>query len=225
MKKILFIAIAAILATSSAFADVKEEKLNYKERKALYSMTRDQLDAKVSKATKKEAKRLNKEGWKVAPGQLPMEQQLERSYMMAMQYDEQMMPKYIPGTGTSVGENYDAAKVQASALAVQALAGTISQEVAAMIENTVDNKQLTAGEAASVVKTLSNSASLIEQKIGRTIPVVEMYRVLPNGNKEVQVIIYYSGTEAKEAALNAIRTELENMNDAVRDYVRNKLAK
>lgn len=225
MKKILFVALAAIVAASSAFADVKEEKVNYKERKAIYAMSREQIDAKVSKATKKEVKRLKKEGWQVAPGGLPIERQLERSYMLMMQYDEDMMPKYIPGSGTSVGENYDAAKVQAQALSMQSLAGTISQEVAGLIENTVDNKQLTAGEAASVVKTLSNSAALIEQRIGRTIPVVELYRVLPNNNKEVRVMIFYSSDMAKEVALDAIRTELENMNDTMREYVRGILAK
>ena len=109
----------------------------------------------------------------------------------------------------SIGENYDAAKLQASELAKLNLAGQIQTEVTALIESTVANKQLSAGEAASITETVAANKNLISQSIGRTIPLIEMYRTLPNKNKEVMVRIAYNSRMAREAAKNAIRGELE----------------
>ena len=109
----------------------------------------------------------------------------------------------------SNGENYDAAKLQASELAKLNLAGQIQTEVTALIESTVANKQLSAGEAASITETVAANKNLISQSIGRTIPLIEMYRTLPNKNKEVMVRIAYNSRMAREAAKNAIRGELE----------------
>ena len=54
---------------------------------------------------------------------------------------------------------------------------------------------------------------LISQKLGRVLPVVEMYRTLPNKNKEVLVRIAYSAKMAKAAAKNSIREDLEKESD------------
>ena len=100
----------------------------------------------------------------------------------------------------SVGQNYDAAKMQALELAKQNLAGQIQTEVTALIENTVSNKQLEPNEAASIVQSVSAGKSLISQSIGRVITIVEVYRTLPNKNKEVLVKIAYNSAMAKAAA-------------------------
>lgn len=144
-----------------------------------------------------------------APGALPLEKQLDRSYLMQMEYDEDMFPKYIIGEAMSIGQNYDAAKMQAVELAKQNLAGQIQTEITALIENNVSNQQLEAEEAVSITQTIMASKSLISQSIGRTIPLVEVYRDKPNKNKEVRVYIAYNSKMAKAAAKNAIRQELE----------------
>ena len=109
----------------------------------------------------------------------------------------------------SIGENYDAAKMQALELAKQNLAGQIQTEITALIENTVANQQLSQEEAASVTQSILASKNLIRQSIGRTIPVMEVYRTLSNKNKEVLVRIAYNSTMAKEAAKRIIRDDLE----------------
>ena len=50
---------------------------------------------------------------------------------------------------------------------------------------------------------------LISQKIGKTITVVELYRTLPNKNKEVLLRLAYNLGMAKEAARQAIREDLQ----------------
>lgn len=207
MKKVLFVAMAMLVACSASFAQDAKEIM--KERKAVQKMARQELAAKVDKATKKEAKRLAKEGWVVSPGALPLEKQLQRSYEMEYQYDDLGFPKYIMANAQSVAENYDAAKTAATSLAITNLAGQIQTEVTALIENTVTNRQLAAEDAASISETVMSSKNLISQSIGRTIVVVECYRVLPNKNREVMVRIAYNGEMAKEAAKKAIREELE----------------
>mgnify|MGYP004456831185 CR=1 FL=1 len=156
---------------------------------------------------------LSGEPWTTTPGALPLEKQLDKSYLMQMEYDENMFPKYLMGEAMSIGENYDAARLQAMELAKQSLAGQIQTEVTALIENTLNNKQLAAEEAASVTQIISAGKNLISQSIGRVLTVVEMYRVLGNKNKEVSLRIAYNAEMAKQAAKKAVRQELEKKGD------------
>ena len=206
-KSILLMAACLFLGTATGYAQLSKEQV--KERKANAKLSKSELNEKASKAARKEAKALKKEGWTTAPGALPIDKQLDKSYLMQMEYDEDMFPKYIMGEAMSIGENYDAAKMQALELAKQNLAGQIQTEVTALIDNTVANKQLEAEEAASVVQSISVAKNLISQSIGRTIPVVEVYRVKQNKNKEVLVRLAYNSKMAKAAAKKAIRDDLE----------------
>lgn len=210
MKKIMMVAMALIVACGVSFADNKsEQKEIRKERQEIRKMAKKELSTRVDKTTKKEAKRLKKEGWLVKPGALPLEKQLERSYLMQYEYDENLFPKYIMGEASSVGENYDAAKTAATSLAITNLAGQIQTEVTALIENTVANRQLSAEDAASISETVMASKNLISQSIGRVVPVVECYRINSKKNNEVLVRLAYNGEMAKEAAKKAVRQELE----------------
>ena len=207
MKTMKILAAVLLLSISGgAMAQITKEQL--KERKELKKLSKAELNEKATKTARKEAKKLAKEGWQAAPGALPLDKQLDRSYLMQQEFDEDMFPKYIMGEAMSIGENYDAAKMQALELAKQNLAGQIQTEVTALIENTVANNQLAAEEAASVTKMVSAAKALISQKIGRVIPVVEVYRTLQNKNKEVRVYIAYNSKMAKAAAKSAIRDEL-----------------
>jgi hypothetical protein len=208
---------AMLVACTASFAqDAKEIK---KERQTIQKLAKKQLDARVSKTTKKEAKRLKKEGWVVTPGALPLEKQLERSYLMEYEYDADLYPKFIMANAQSVGENYDAAKTAATSLAITNLAGQIQTEVTALIENTVANNQLAAEDAASITETVMASKNLISQSIGRVITTVECYRVLDNKNREVMIRIAYNGEMAKQAAKKVIREELEKKGEKLHNQL------
>ena len=195
------------MACPATFAqDAKEIR---KERQVISKMAKKELEAKVDKTTKKEAKRLKKEGWIVTPGALPLEKQLQRSYEMEYEYEQDLFPKYIMANAQTIAEHYDAAKMTATELAKINLAGQIQTEVAALIESTVANKQMKADEAASISATVMAAKNAITQSIGRTMVVVECYRILPNGNREVMVRLAYGGKMAKEAVKQAVREDLE----------------
>ena len=212
MRTIRFVLTLVLVMTFTvSFAQLTKEQI--KERKEIKKASKAELGEKATKTARKAAKRLAKEGWTTTPGALPLEKQLDKSYLMQMEYDENMFPKYLMGEAMSIGENYDAARLQAMELAKQSLAGQIQTEVTALIENTVSNKQLAAEEAASVTQIISAGKNLISQSIGRVLTVVEMYRVLGNKNKEVSLRIAYNAEIAKQAAKKAVRQELEKKGD------------
>ena len=220
MKKLLTVAMALIVACTASFAESKsEQKVIRKERQEIRKLAKKELDDKVDKAAKKEAKRLQKEGWNVKPGALPMEKQLERSYLMQYEYEDNLFPKYIMGEASSVGESYDAAKTAAISLAITNLAGQIQTEVTALVENTVGNRQLSAEDAASIVETVMASKNLISQSIGRTIPVVEVYRINSKKNNEVLVRLAYNSEMAREAVKKAVREELEKKGENLHEQL------
>ena len=174
---------------------------------------------KLDKLATKEAKKLEKEGWTVRPGSMPLDQQLLKSYELQNKVDDDMYPMYIMGEATSVGENYDAAKVAATSLAMNNLAGQIQTELTALIENTVVNKQLTSEEAVSISETVMSSKSLISQSLGRTMPVVECYRLNAKKNTEVLIRIAYSVKKAKQQAMKVVKAELERKGEKVNEQL------
>lgn len=223
MKKSLHLLMTAILLfsfTTICSAQEKSYKDFMKERKEMQKFTKDQVNEKASKDARKAAKQLQKEGWKVAPGGLPMEKQLDRLYEMQYEIDfETGFPKFIKGEAMSTGGNYDAAKMQAVNLAKIEMAGNISTEVAALIDSRVENNQLNPEEAVSATESVMAAKSLIQQKIGRTIIALELYRDLQNKNKEVRVVVMYNSDMAKATAKDAIREEMNKKSDKLADQL------
>lgn len=213
MKK-MFVCTFAILCLSANITAQTTKDVR-KERQEMRKASKSELNEKASKDARKDAKKLTKEGWVTVPGALPLEKQLDKSYMMQTEYDEDMYPKYLMGEAMSIGENYDAAKMQALELAKQNLAGLIQTEVTALVENSVANKQLGAEEAASLTQSIMGAKNLISQSIGRTIIVMECYRVKSNKNKEVLVRIAYNGAMAKAAAKRAVQDELKDKSEEI----------
>lgn len=206
MKKLTILAVMLLLCGAASAQSAKDIA---KERHEIAKLSKSELNAKATKAARKASKDAKKDGWLVAPGALPLEKQFDRAYGMQYEYDENAFPKYMMGEAMSIGENYDAAKMQALELAKQNLAGQIQTEVTALIENTVANKQLAAEQAASITETVMASKNLISQRIGRVIPVVECYRDKKNKNKEVRLMIAYNSKMAMEAAKETVREQLE----------------
>ena len=190
------------------YQEFLEQKIDIAPLSGL-EVSEQELNSRATKAARQEAKRLKKDGWLVSPGALPMDKQLDKAYKMQFEYDDNAFPKYLMGEAMSTGQNYDAAKVQALELAKLNLAGQVQTEITALVENTVSNSQLDAGEASSIVETVNASKNVISQSLGRVIPVMECYRKTRNGNTEVLVRIAYNSQMAINAAKNAVKQSLE----------------
>lgn len=223
MKKLFLAMFAAIMCGMTVCAQSYEDIRQ--EREIIRKMSKSELNEKASKSAKKEAKKLIKEGWLAAPGALPIEKQLDRSYMMQMEYDEDMFPKYIMGEAMSVSNNYDAAKIQATTLAKQNIAEKIQSEVAALITSEGANEQISEDEINSFVKTVYASKQLISQNIGRVIDVIEIYRIVPGKKKEVRIMIAYNSDMAKRAAKKTIIENLKDESATLKDSLDKLLGK
>lgn len=207
MKKFITIALAACVAVSSLSAQTQKEAI--KEQKQLNKYTEQQLNEKASKDARKMAKQYKKEGWIVAPGQLPLERQLDRSYHMQYEVSPEAAFKWVWYDAQSPGENYDAAKFQAMELAKLGIAAQMQGELAAIVENVIGNEQLPKEQAASIAQTIAASKDIIAAKLGRVLPVVECYRDVVRKGKEVRVMAFYNKDEAMKAASEAVREELQ----------------
>ena len=174
-------------------------------------LTKDQK--KAAKTIKKEVKSLKKQGWTVAPGNLPLAMQLKESYNYRLEKDENGYPKFIAGEAMTTGETFDAALFQATELAKLDLAGKISTEVTELIDTKLANKQLNDKQAASLAESVAASKNLVSQRLNRVLIPVTMYRDLKNGNTEVRTVIYYSHDLAQKAVKETIREQLEQKAD------------
>ena len=175
-----------------------------------------EMKRKAYKQARKEAKRFRKKGWYVAPGALPMDKQIEKSWELQYKLEENGYPLYIVATGNSVAETQSAAKLQATELAKLELAGLVQTNVAALIENSIANNQLNNEEAASVTKTVAASKNIIAQEIGRVIFLFEIMRKIDK-NVEVSVRVGYNNDLAQEVAKKAIRKKLEEETDILHE--------
>ena len=180
---------------------------------SVYAQMTRKEQRKMEKAIKKEAKDLKKQGWIVAPGNLPLDMQLKDSYQKQMDKDENGYPKFVTGEAMTTGESYDAALFQATELAKLDLAGKISTEVTELIDTKLANHQLSEKQAASLVESVAASKTLVSQRLGRVLTPVVMHRDLKNGNIEVRTVIYYSHDLAQKAIKQAMREELEKKAD------------
>ena len=172
-RALIFAALLALGGLQVSQVCAQTAKDLAKERRTISRLSEQELNSRATKAARQEAKRLKKDGWLVSPGALPMDKQLDKAYKMQFEYDDNAFPKYLMGEAMSTGQNYDAAKVQALELAKLNLAGQVQTEITALVENTVSNSQLDAGEASSIVETVNASKNVISQSLGRVIPVME----------------------------------------------------
>lgn len=195
-------------------------KEQFKQRSEMMGLNRKLQEIKVSKDTRKQAKQLVKEGWKVAPGGMSIEKQLARAELLDNSFEEDgVTQKYAKGDATSTAESYDAGKMQALELARLNLVSSIETDITELAETNRSNKDISADNAASVIKVLRSSKSFVSKKLGQTNSVIEMYRELPNGNVQVRVQTYYSMDKAREIAKSVVREELEKQGDGLQDQL------
>lgn len=173
------------------------------------AQTASELKLKASKTAKKQAKVYKKQGWDIAPGAIPMERQLDRSYLMEYDIDVDMVPNYVFGEAISTGQFYDAAKLQASELAKSDLVGKISSEITRLVETQIKTKQIQDEQAQSVAAATEKSKSLVVQRLGAITPVLEFHRKLKNGNVEVMIRYAYNREKAVNAAIKDIDESLK----------------
>jgi hypothetical protein len=211
MRKNLFISAFVAFTMMFAISVTAQEKATGKEYKNLKKQEKvmdKELQKKAIKEARKEAKALEKEGFKTPAGKLPLAKQIETAWERQVELDTDGNPYWYVASARIIGGNQSAAALQATNAAKIDLAGQIQTKVSQLIEARVANDDMGQENAASLSSVVAASKSVISATLGRVLPLVEVYRTLPNQNVEVVVTLGYNIQDANKAAVHAIRKEL-----------------
>lgn len=211
MKKNLLFGIVAVfmmMISLNAFAQEKATGKAYKNLQKQEKVLNKDIQKKAIKDARKQAKQLTKEGFRTPVGKLPLDKQIEAAWQKQAEMDTDGNPWWYIASSRAIGGNQSAAALQATNAAKLDLAGQIQTKVSQLIEAKVANDDLGQEEAASLSNIVAASKSMISATLGRTIPLVEVYRTLSNKNVEVQVTLGYSQQAATQTAIKAIRDDL-----------------
>ena len=170
------------------------------------SVDAQELSKANQKLLKKQLKEFKAEGWKVNPGQLPLETQLTKSFTSQSEVDAMGYEVWIVGEGRSTGTVYDAARTQAMTVAKGEIATKLRTDMTSTIEQDLANEQFGADEAESIAKTIvSQQGRSIDQQLNRPKTLMECWRKLPNGNTEVLIRCAISADTVSKLAKAAIQ--------------------
>ena len=207
--KILSIAILAAmtLGTVNSFAS---EPSTPKERKQLQQDLRNSrrtLYQRSGKSVRKDARRLQKEGWKSMD--LPLEKLLERRNEKLWIDDLEGYPKFIHASVNATGASFSAAQTAARTQAVIDIATQIQSTVAAMVDQSMANDENSSQFAESINQTLSDARVIVAQRLGRIANLGTIYRMKNKTTYEVRSTYIYDMRQASEIVQRIMHEELE----------------
>lgn len=165
------------------------------------------LKAKVEKDCRKTAKKLEKEGWKVMPGKLPLERQIQDSRYAELDKDKNGEKMYFTGTHKTIGGNYSAAKKIADDRARTELAGHISATISELIKGKLSSIDYGDKDIEVIDEFVSANKNLVSVALQGVFPVLEIYRE-KDDKTEVQVMVKTNAAEALKLAKKAYRDKL-----------------
>lgn len=220
MKKILSF-VAAIMIATTATAQTAMELARQKQE--LNAINMKMLNAKPTKQAKKQAKELKAEGWTVPAGDVDIAQQVTRSqlYSAELTIDESgnVTKRYIMQTAQQTAGTYNSGYAAARAAAQTELAAMLKTELVTAMQQKLDNSQSNALTAITIDKFNQRSRMIVDQTLTNAIPVLAIYRRLPNNNFEVQVRIAFDKKELIARIKRNMEQELENEGDKLYDIV------
>ena len=213
MKKILSF-VAAIMIATTATAQTAMELA--RQQQELNAINMKMLNAKPTKQAKKQAKELKAEGWTVPAGDVDIAQQVTRSqlYSAELTIDESgnVTKRYIMQTAQQTAGTYNSGYAAA-------LAAMLKTELVTAMQQKLDNSQSNALTAITIDKFNQRSRMIVDQTLTNAIPVLAIYRRLPNNNFEVQVRIAFDKKELIARIKRNMEQELEKEGDKLYDIV------
>jgi len=180
--------------------------------------TRSQLDFKPTREVRKTVKQYKKDGYYAAVGAPSLERQYTNMLIKQKEKDQNNQDRYLTENTKVVGESQVAAKLQAMEAGKLLLAGRISTDIVALIENNIANAQLSTAEASSVTQVIGASKNMIAQQIGMVTVLFEAYKDIQS-NIEANLIIAINSEEVKQDAKKIVRKELEEKTNLLQDKI------
>ena len=220
MKKILSFVAALMIATTATAQTAMELA---RQQQELNAINMKMLNAKPTKQAKKQAKELKAEGWTVPAGDVDIAQQVTRSqlYSAELTTDESgnVTKRYIMQTAQQTAGTYNSGYAAARAAAQTELAAMLKTELVTAMQQKLDNSQNNALMATTIDKFNQRSRMIVDQTLTNAIPVLAIYRRLPNNNFEVQVRIAFDKKGLIARIKRNMQQELEKDGDKLYDIV------
>jgi hypothetical protein len=197
MKKFLLIILCFLIAGIAVSQQTTKE-------------LRKELKDKAIKEARKEARNMEKDGWTVAPGSIPLSKVLENTWMKQVAEDENGNVRYIYADGNAVAETKSAAEMQALELGKLQLAGLIQTNMSSLISANIGNAQLSTQDAASVTEIVQSAKNIIAMELGYVDPSFKLYKNIGKDKIEVQVRLFYDTKQALDIAKKIVRQEVKD---------------
>ena len=210
MKKILFAIAAALMTATTLNAQTAAEQAQ--AQASLNAIHMKLLNAKPSKQAKKQAKEFKRDGWKEPAGELSIEQQLTHASGANQR-------RFIQVTGRQTSGSYNAGFAAARAAAQTELASMLQTEIVSAWQQKLDNHQQTATTALTADKFDQRVKAVVDQTLTGSIPVVAIYRVLPNDMYEVEVRLAYDKLEVMRRMRQGLQQQMEQDGDKLEKIV------
>ncbi len=213
----------AVVSTNLNAQSASKKELKKIEKKE--KILNKKIKSKAVRAARIEAKKLIKQGFLAPVGKLPIDKQIEKSWQVQYEQDKDGYPAYITGSARVIAGSHTAGTLQATTTAKMDIAGQIQSKIAMLIQTKLSTKEINQSEASSINSLISAGKSAISTTLGRTIPLVELYRVLPNKNIEVIITLAYNSDLAMKEAVKAIKGNLEDESTELMNKLENFLKK
>lgn len=162
----------------------------------------------VIKEIRKEALELKKQGYKVFRGRALLDEQLGKVWTKKLEIDKRGCSAYYISSGTAIAPNYTTAVQQANNEAKADLTQQIQDRLIQLFDIQVTNNELSREEATLTIDIVNTSKNIIFGTLEPALPLVEIYRKLPNGNIEVMVTLGRCVKTANTAALDVIKNNV-----------------
>ena len=156
-------------------------------------------------------------------GEKSIEQQITESHV----YGEELMAdragnavkRYITHTAIQAASTYNAGYAAARANSLTELGGFLKTNLIAAIETQLNNEGKSAIDAVSVDKINQKARYIVDEALTNSIPMLTIYRRLPNNNFEVQVRLAFDKKDLMESLKAKMQQELKIEGDKLTDIV------
>ena len=101
----------------------------------------------------------------------------------------------------------------------------LETKLASAWKENMDNAQQSATTSITNDKFNERSMGVVNQSISNMIPTVAVYRVLPNGNYQVQVRVVFDKKEIADRMKRSLQKELEMQGDKLDGMVEDIICK
>lgn len=210
MKK-FFAIIAFALATMTASAQSYKDLVKSQQEHDKYN--KEMANIKPTSADKKASKERKKEGWNVMTGNDPMEIQICKARLLQadIMADDDMQPtkRYITHVARSVSADYDTAFKQARLSAQSEIAALLETKIVEGMQKSTDNNVQSAISATTGGSFSARMKALVQGCLTNMSTPVTIYRVLPNNNYQVEVMIAYDKKELKRQISRKLQQEMK----------------